>query len=35
MPKLSPMVLEEKKGRIEEAARQLFIKQGFSCHLHA
>jgi AcrR family transcriptional regulator len=29
MPKLSPSVLEEKKGRIEEAARQLFIKQGF------
>lgn len=29
MPKLSPAVLEEKKGRIEEAARQLFIKQGF------
>jgi AcrR family transcriptional regulator len=29
MPKLSAMMLEEKKGRIEEAARQLFIKQGF------
>jgi AcrR family transcriptional regulator len=29
MPKLSHEVIEEKKGRIEEAARQLFIKQGF------
>jgi AcrR family transcriptional regulator len=29
MPKLSPEVIEEKKGRIEEAAKQLFIKQGF------
>lgn len=29
MPKLSDEVIEEKKGRIEEAARQLFIKQGF------
>jgi AcrR family transcriptional regulator len=29
MPKLSREVIEEKKGRIEEAAKQLFIKQGF------
>jgi len=29
MPKLSETVIEEKKGRIEEAAKQLFIKQGF------
>jgi AcrR family transcriptional regulator len=29
MPKLSPAAMEEKKGRIEEAAKQLFIKQGF------
>jgi AcrR family transcriptional regulator len=29
MPKLSPKVIEKKKGRIEEAARQLFISQGF------
>jgi AcrR family transcriptional regulator len=29
MPKLSQEVIEEKKGRIEEAAKQLFIKQGF------
>jgi AcrR family transcriptional regulator len=29
MPKLSHEVIEEKKGRIEEAAKQLFIKQGF------
>jgi AcrR family transcriptional regulator len=29
MPKLSHEVIEEKKGRIEEAARQLFIKRGF------
>jgi AcrR family transcriptional regulator len=29
MPKLSHEVIEEKKGRIEEAAKQLFIKRGF------
>jgi AcrR family transcriptional regulator len=29
MPKLTAEVIEEKKGRIEEAAKQLFIKQGF------
>ena len=29
MPKLSTTAIEEKKGRIEEAAKQLFIKQGF------
>ncbi len=29
MPKLSREVIEEKKGRIEEAAKKLFIKQGF------
>jgi AcrR family transcriptional regulator len=29
MPKLSETVIGEKKGRIEEAAKQLFIKQGF------
>lgn len=29
MPKLTPAAMEEKKGRIEEAAKQLFIKQGF------
>lgn len=29
MPKLKREVIEEKKGRIEEAAKQLFIKQGF------
>src|SRR5258705_13654700 len=29
MPKLSQTAIEEKKGRIEEAARDLFIKQGF------
>jgi AcrR family transcriptional regulator len=29
MPKLAPKVIEKKKGRIEEAARQLFISQGF------
>ena len=29
MPKLSPAAMEEKKGRIESAAKQLFIKQGF------
>src|SRR5919202_2866709 len=29
MPKLKVEVIEEKKGRIEEAAKQLFIKQGF------
>jgi AcrR family transcriptional regulator len=29
MPKLSREVIEEKKGRIEDAAKQLFIKQGF------
>jgi AcrR family transcriptional regulator len=29
MPKLSHEVIEEKKGRIEDAAKQLFIKQGF------
>ena len=29
MPKLSPSAMEKKKSRIEEAARQLFISQGF------
>jgi AcrR family transcriptional regulator len=29
MPKLSQEVIEEKKCRIEEASKQLFIKQGF------
>src|SRR5829696_5335515 len=29
MPKLSPSTIEKNKSRIEEAARQLFIKQGF------
>jgi AcrR family transcriptional regulator len=29
MPKLSQSAIEKRKGRIEEAARQLFIKQGF------
>jgi AcrR family transcriptional regulator len=29
MPKLSQEIIEEKKGRIEDAAKQLFIKQGF------
>jgi AcrR family transcriptional regulator len=29
MPKLKEEVIEEKKGRIEDAAKQLFIKQGF------
>lgn len=29
MPKLSTTAIEEKKGRIEDAAKQLFIKQGF------
>ena len=29
MPKLSPQVMEEKKGRIETAAKALFIKQGY------
>jgi AcrR family transcriptional regulator len=29
MPRLSQSAMEEKKGRIEEAAKQLFIKQGF------
>lgn len=29
MPKLSNAVLKEKKGAIEDAARELFIKQGF------
>lgn len=29
MPKLSTAVLKEKKGAIEDAARELFIKQGF------
>jgi AcrR family transcriptional regulator len=29
MPKLSHEIIEEKKGRIEEAAKQLFIKRGF------
>jgi AcrR family transcriptional regulator len=29
MPKLSREIIEEKKGRIEEAAKQLFIKRGF------
>ena len=29
MPKLSPSAIERNKGRIEEAAKKLFIKQGF------
>jgi len=29
MPKLTPSAIEKKKGRIEEAARELFISQGF------
>lgn len=29
MPKLSQEIIEEKKGRIEGAAKQLFINQGF------
>jgi AcrR family transcriptional regulator len=29
MPKLSPSAIEKKKSRIEDAAKQLFIKQGF------
>ena len=29
MPKLSPQVMEEKKGGIERAAKDLFIKQGY------
>ncbi len=29
MPKLSKAVIKEKKGTIEDAARELFIKQGF------
>jgi AcrR family transcriptional regulator len=29
MPKLSPSAMEKKKSRIEEAARELFITQGF------
>lgn len=29
MPKLSPQVMEEKKSRIETAAKALFIKQGY------
>ena len=29
MPKLSEKVVERKKGRIEDAAKQLFIRQGF------
>jgi AcrR family transcriptional regulator len=29
MPKLSEKAVERKKGRIEDAAKQLFIKQGF------
>lgn len=29
MPKLSQEVMEEKRGRIEEAAKELFIKRGF------
>jgi len=29
MPKLSESVIQEKKGTIEDAARELFIKQGF------
>jgi AcrR family transcriptional regulator len=29
MPKLSSEVLEEKRGRIESAAKELFIKRGF------
>src|ERR1051325_10861273 len=29
MPKLSPSAIEKNKSRIEEAARKLFIKQGF------
>lgn len=29
MPKLTPSAMEKKKSRIEEAARELFISQGF------
>jgi AcrR family transcriptional regulator len=29
MPKLSEKAVERKKGRIEDAAKQLFIRQGF------
>src|SRR5919206_997190 len=29
MPKLSPSAIEKNKSRIEEAAKKLFIKQGF------
>ena len=29
MPKLTPSAIEKKKSRIEEAARELFISQGF------
>ena len=29
MPKLSREVLEGKRGRIEDAAKELFIKRGF------
>ena len=29
MPKLSPSAIEKNKGRIEDAAKKLFIKQGF------
>ena len=29
MPKLRAEVVEEKRGRIEEAAKELFIKRGF------
>src|SRR4029434_7067516 len=29
MPKLSPSAIEKNKSRIEEAAKQLFIRQGF------
>ena len=29
MPKLSPSAIEKNKNRIEEAAKKLFIKQGF------
>src|SRR5207237_8156250 len=29
MPKLSEKAVDRKKGRIEEAAKQLFIRQGF------
>jgi len=29
MPKLSEKAVERKKGQIEDAAKQLFIRQGF------